>query len=203
MERNEAFVLGGKGSAKPGANYQQMGYGWGVEKRAVGLGNWMLVGWAALSRLGLGLVMGSVVVGAVVFPEPAGAGWTGRLTVDISGLRDRQGKICFRIFSGQRGFPAGKGEKEKIDVVREGCTAIANNPVLIVADLPYGNYAVALYHEKNGDGVLNRGLLGIPMEGFGFSNNPPIVSGPVRYQDAAFFLAGPTTHINVRMNYLK
>ncbi len=42
-----------------------------------------------------------------------------------------------------------------------------------VANLPVGSYAVSLFHDRNQDGVLNRGELGIPSEGFGFSNNAP------------------------------
>lgn len=48
-----------------------------------------------------------------------------------------------------------------------------------VRDLPKGDYAIAIYHDKNSDGKCNMGFLGIPKEGYGFSNNyKPIIKPP-------------------------
>ncbi len=42
-----------------------------------------------------------------------------------------------------------------------------------------GAYAVAIYHDEDGSGTINRGgLFGIPTEAVGFSNNPTILFGP-------------------------
>jgi uncharacterized protein (DUF2141 family) len=40
-----------------------------------------------------------------------------------------------------------------------------------------GVYALALYHDENGNRHFDRNGLGIPAEGFGFSNNPPTIAG--------------------------
>jgi uncharacterized protein (DUF2141 family) len=46
-------------------------------------------------------------------------------------------------------------------------------------DLPSGYYAVALYHDENGDHVCNKNILGIPKEWFGFSKNfSPLLRAP-------------------------
>lgn len=123
---------------------------------------------------------------------------TGRLTVRISGLRDQQGHVCLKLFDGSRGFP---GQNQ--DVVQGQCVAIAENPMNITLDgLTYGNYAVALYHDRNEDKVLNRGSLGIPLEGYGFSNNPPVKPAPAEFGEAMFLLAGPQTAIDIVVRYL-
>ncbi len=37
-----------------------------------------------------------------------------------------------------------------------------------------GVYAIAIYHDEDNSGTINRsGVLGVPTEGFGFTNNPP------------------------------
>ena len=38
-------------------------------------------------------------------------------------------------------------------------------------DIPFGIYAVAIYHDINSNGKLDRNSLGIPTEGYAFSNN--------------------------------
>jgi uncharacterized protein (DUF2141 family) len=37
--------------------------------------------------------------------------------------------------------------------------------------LPAGNYAVSAYQDLNGNGKLDKNLVGIPSEPYGFSNN--------------------------------
>ena len=37
--------------------------------------------------------------------------------------------------------------------------------------LPPGTYAVAVFHDKNNNGILDKNMLGIPLERYGFSNN--------------------------------
>ena len=42
-----------------------------------------------------------------------------------------------------------------------------------------GSYAIAIYHDEDSSGTINRGgLFGIPSEAVGFSNNPLIFLGP-------------------------
>lgn len=42
-----------------------------------------------------------------------------------------------------------------------------------------GSYAIAIYHDEDSSGTINRGgLFGIPSEAVGFSNNPTILFGP-------------------------
>jgi uncharacterized protein (DUF2141 family) len=49
-----------------------------------------------------------------------------------------------------------------------------------------GTYAVALYHDLDASGKLNKGGLGIPSEPFGISNDPTIVLSPPSHAEAAF-----------------
>jgi uncharacterized protein (DUF2141 family) len=68
-------------------------------------------------------------------------------------------------------------------------------------NLALGEYAVAIYHDRNADERLNRGLFGIPSEGYGFSNDAPANLGPADYEDAMFALEETDPTIQIRMRY--
>jgi len=59
---------------------------------------------------------------------------------------------------------------------------------LVINDLPKGDYAISMYHDKNADGKCNLNFLGVPTEPYGFSNNfRPKFSAPT-FTDCQFNL---------------
>ena len=143
---------------------------------------------------------GLCLAGAVLLlsqPAQADLALTGDLSVAVEGLQNRQGVVCLKIFSGRQGFPS-----ENDTVADQACVSIDAIPLTVTFnDLAFGNYAIALYHDSNGDGQLNRGAFGIPVEGFGFSNNPAIRMGPAEFEEAMFFWAGANSAITIQMQY--
>ena len=67
--------------------------------------------------------------------------------------------------------------------------------------LPPGEYALALFHDENGNKKLDT-FLGIPREGYGFSRNPAVHFGPPRFQQARFEVSGGIARLSIRMQYL-
>jgi uncharacterized protein (DUF2141 family) len=63
------------------------------------------------------------------------------------------------------------------------------------AKLPKGDYAVAAFHDVNNDGKLNRNLLGIPSEPYGFSNGVRGRFGPARWEQARISVTDGTMRI--------
>ncbi len=53
-------------------------------------------------------------------------------------------------------------------------------------ELPFGVYAIAVYHDKNINEMLDTNVLGIPKEAYGFSNNARGRFGPASWNDAKF-----------------
>lgn len=50
---------------------------------------------------------------------------------------------------------------------------------LKIENIEKGNYAVSVYHDENNNGILETGgVFGIPVEPYGFSNNPTMTFGP-------------------------
>lgn len=140
----------------------------------------------------LGLALGAL--GTV----PAQANSAGQLTVAIAGLKNQRGQICLKLYNGSRGFPNGSQ-----NVVQQRCVRLNGNPLAVTfSNVPTGSYAVAVIHDANNDNQANRNGLGIPTEGFGFSRNPVIRTGPPKFSDAAVLVVGPNTSIQIQMKYL-
>lgn len=64
-----------------------------------------------------------------------------------------------------------------------------------------GTYALAAYHDEDGDGRLTRNFLGVPVEGVGFSNNPAIILAPPTFDAVAITVHGTQTPVNLRLHY--
>jgi uncharacterized protein (DUF2141 family) len=56
-----------------------------------------------------------------------------------------------------------------------------------ITGLSYGNYAAALYLDENQNGVIDRNLMGIPTEAYGFSNNVRAKWNVPGFEKTAFF----------------
>lgn len=70
---------------------------------------------------------------------------------------------------------------------------------LRLADLPPGRYAIQLYQDSNGNGQLDQGRRGIPLEPVGFSANPPLVNGKPSPRDSQFEHGTADTHVHIRL----
>ena len=68
-----------------------------------------------------------------------------------------------------------------------------NRPVIhrqvgLTLTVPFGEYAVKVYHDENNNDQLDTRMFGIPKERYGFSNNVRGTLGPPAYADALFLL---------------
>jgi uncharacterized protein (DUF2141 family) len=54
---------------------------------------------------------------------------------------------------------------------------------LLFGDLAAGEYAVMLFHDENGNQKMDSNLLGIPTEGYGFSNEAKGRFGPPKFSE--------------------
>jgi len=122
----------------------------------------------------------------------------GEIKVVISNLRNSKGQLCLSLYNAADGFPD-NGSK----AYHFACAPIqANKSEYTFANLPYGMYAIAIFHDENADKILNTNFLGIPKEGVAVSNNAKGFMGPPRFNDAKFQLNQPQQVLNLKMVYL-
>jgi uncharacterized protein (DUF2141 family) len=67
-------------------------------------------------------------------------------------------------------------------------------------DLPAGTYGAAIYLDENRNGKLDRNLIGLFKESFGFSERARARFGPPKWKDAVFEVVGDSVTIQVRLN---
>jgi hypothetical protein len=56
-------------------------------------------------------------------------------------------------------------------------------------------------HDENGNSKMDMAIF-VPKEGFGFSRNPAIVTGPPKFKAAAFAIDAPEVSQRVKMKYM-
>lgn len=64
-----------------------------------------------------------------------------------------------------------------------------------------GTYAVALLHDENANSKMDVAVF-LPKEGFGFSRNPAVVTGPPKFKSAAFPVDAAEVQQQVKMKYM-
>lgn len=129
--------------------------------------------------------------------DSATADLKSNLVVEVDRLSSQTGEACFKLFSGSQGFPYSNES-----AIKRQCVKITDNSLtLALKNIPSGSYAVSIFHDLNGDRKLNRNSLGMPTEGYGFSNNPVVRNAPPDYGECLFLVAGSNTNIKIRMKY--
>ena len=74
---------------------------------------------------------------------------------------------------------------------------------VVFRNLPAGDYAVSALHDEDGDGVMDTGFLGIPLEGYGFSQVKKVPLGRPPFDDASVYVeASGRSSAVVYMRYL-
>ena len=118
------------------------------------------------------------------------------LTVTVKDVRNANGSVLIAVYD-LSGF--GKPELAK---AKQKAGANAGEVKFVFQSLPAGKYAVAAIHDENGNGKLDRNSLGVPTEGWGFSNDAQGTAGPPNFNQAAFDFDGKTDKaISFSLNY--
>ncbi len=102
------------------------------------------------------------------------------LVITVEDVRSDRGLISVAIYDRATGFLKGGAEVRSADI-----KAAPGDLVVVFYDLPPGRYAAAAFHDENASGDIDTNFLGIPTEGFGFSNGAKAFLGPPAFQEAA------------------
>lgn len=98
----------------------------------------------------------------------------------IEGIKSIQGNLGILVFNSASGFP-NDAEKAVLNLKVE---VNAKTMEIELEKLPYGTYAIAILHDKNKNKIMDKGVLGIPKEPFGFSNISEVPFGAPSFQEA-------------------
>lgn len=116
------------------------------------------------------------------------------LHVTITGLDSDGGNVHVSVYDRPETFPKSKGMLREQVVKAQAPTLDVTFP-----GLAPGTYAVAAFHDENGNRKFDQGFLGLPLEDYGFSNDPMVILSAPDFQESAFTIFGDVAVITVRM----
>lgn len=134
---------------------------------------------------------------AVACDAPAATAAWPRVHVTVTGIHRVAGNVTLTMYGDRpAAFLAHKGSiglvrVTLVDVTAEACLAVSSP----------GTYALAIYHDENNNHHFDRTLIGLPAEGYGFSNDAPTPFGLPAFSAARFTVPAGGTRIVVRVRY--
>lgn len=121
-----------------------------------------------------------------------------QLVVRVSGVQSARGQVAVTLYPNvKRRFLAPGG---KLARVRTRAVAPVTSACFWVKP---GAYAVAVYHDADGDRDYDRNAVGLPVEGFAFSNDPPTRFGLPSFESVRFSVGAGGRTLPVQMRYLR
>ena len=149
---------------------------------------------AASAALGMLAVFGPALAQAGACEgAPTGT----RLRLEVTHVRASEGKMVITVYPDDAGrFLAPKGKLARVRVparapVTSGCFELPGP----------GRYAVAVYHDSNGNDHFDRTLVGLPAEGYGFSNDVPTPTGLPPFEKVRFPVKAGETTVRIAIRY--
>lgn len=119
------------------------------------------------------------------------------INVVVEGVRNGNGLMAVSLYADDSSkFLAKKGS---IYTGRFDATAGTTRACIFVPRA--GVYALAVYHDENASRKLDRSGLGLPREGFGFSNNPSTLAGIPAFRSVRLNVARSDLAARIRLRY--
>ncbi len=99
------------------------------------------------------------------------------LTVQITNVKNDKGQIAVALYNSEKDFMKTmyKGKTTK---------AVKGQVEVVFENIPVGFYGLSIMHDANENGKMDSNLIGIPKEGFAFSNNAMGTFGPPSFEKA-------------------
>lgn len=154
-------------------------------------------------RQALAIVLGAIAappgtLAASAYAAPACIGPASETWINIwvDRVRNSKGLITATLYPND----------PKRFLVKNGSLYVASTPATsgqtrFCLFVPHpGAYAIAIYHDEDSSGTINRGgLFGIPTEAVGFSNNPTILFGPPSLRSTLVKIDRPNESITINV----
>lgn len=121
----------------------------------------------------------------------------GSIHIEVSGIKNDKGYLLIALFNQDKGFP----DKEELAFRKERIPAQKGTMKIDFSNLPPGKYAFGIIHDENDNRVLDKGLFGIPKEGFCFSRQAMGTVGPPSFQSASIDVSTTTIVQILKISY--
>lgn len=132
-------------------------------------------------------------------PVLLGATAPGHSSVEIriDGLRSAKGLVQICLTADAKTFP----DCQKDPAAHHLSAPARDGETLTFRDVVPGRYAVALFHDENANGRMDKMMM-IPKEGYGFSRDAPVRFGPPSFRAAALVVGDAPLRTAIKVRYL-
>jgi uncharacterized protein (DUF2141 family) len=103
------------------------------------------------------------------------------LTVNISDIEQGKGHVLVGLYTSEEEYKSGKAS------FHSKVKAVNGKEIAVFENLPDGEYAIKIYQDENDNNKMDFNMMGIPKEGYGFSNNVGMFGAP-EYKEAKFIV---------------
>ena len=118
---------------------------------------------------------------------------TKKLSIKISNIQNQGKPLYVGIYRAGDEFP------EFNKFWKNTKVTTTSNEMTVEFEVPYGEYAVAVSHDLNGNEKLDKNFVGYPKEPFGFSNNfKPKFSSP-KFSDCKFSFTQQSNSLTIKL----
>ena len=124
----------------------------------------------------------SFVAAMAFYATPAFSESPSNVLIEVSGFKNTRGTLNCRLFTKAADFPDGEG------IVTLRVPITGSNTSCSFSNVEPGTYAIAVVHDENGNGKLDKNFVGVPSEGYGVSNNKTYALSAPKWDESTFTL---------------
>jgi len=117
--------------------------------------------------------------------------------VKITNIRNNKGKIVAAVFENAKAF---KKEMPVFDK-KLSKSNVKSGVMCFKLKLKPGTYGITILDDENNDGKMEYSFIGLPKEGYGFSNFYHTGLSRPKFKDFAFIIGKKDVFIQVKMKY--
>jgi len=141
------------------------------------------------------LAFAALLVAGTVGAEPSPN--TVTISVEAGPLRNSKGSLACRLHASPEGFPrSGSGAvTQRVKIAGPSARCVFEN-------VAPGTYAVVVLHDENDNRQCDKNRLGIPIEGYGVSNNHTYVMSAPTWKESKFVVeSGKQRTLAISLRY--
>jgi uncharacterized protein (DUF2141 family) len=123
----------------------------------------------------------------------------GSIKIVLTNLQNKTGSVEIGVYGNPEGWPY----NPEYNFVFKKDSLVNRSIVFTVDSISCGSRAISVLDDENENHSMDYNVIGIPKEGWGFSNNPSFLRlKEPPFEECAFNLSNGTEEVPINMNYI-
>ena len=140
------------------------------------------------------LALAGIFVCGVAQGEPSNSS---TISATVGPLRSSSGSVACRLYTSSSGFP-----HTTTGTITQRVKVASDFAHCVFEKLTPGTYAVMVHHDENENRKMDKNRLGMPLEGYGASNNATRALRAPSWDDSKFVVeASKTRELTIALRY--